>query len=223
MSGVLGSRSSFVANTQQGNGKSSNSMYMSESGMRHWLLLAPTHLPFGRVHPLPVQPEKAAVEEVHVLISRTLLKENFLAEDDGSHLSSTQETEARELLLLCSQPGIYTEFKSSLGYTVRSISKQENSKLSRQSCRDVWKRWWTGGCLCVKDRIRIKQNRSYLLKKRRERASEIYGARIKAKQMMLSAEKHKIQPWPHSTQQRSDSEVASKGVYSPPPKGETIP
>lgn len=79
------------------------------------MLLAHTHLPFGRVHPLP---EKAAVEEVHAQISRILLKENFLAKDDGSHLP-TQETEARGLLLRCSQPGIYSEFKSSLGYTVR--------------------------------------------------------------------------------------------------------
>lgn len=119
MSGVLGSRPSFVANTQQGDGKSSNSTYMSGCGMRHWLLLAPTHLPFGRVHPLPVQPEKAAVEEVRAQISRTLLKENFVAKDDGSHLSSTQETDARGLLLLCSQPGIYSEFKSSMGYNER--------------------------------------------------------------------------------------------------------
>lgn len=82
------------------------------------MLMAPTHSPFGRVLPLPVQPEKAAVEEVRAQISRTLLKENFLAKDNGSHLP-TQETDARGLLLLCSQPGIYTEFKSTLGYTVR--------------------------------------------------------------------------------------------------------
>lgn len=89
MSGVLSSRPSFVANIQQGDGKSSNSMYMPGSGMRHWLLLlAHTHLPFGRAHPLSVQPEKAAVEEVHAQLSRILLKENFLAKDDGSHLSS---------------------------------------------------------------------------------------------------------------------------------------
>lgn len=148
MSGELGSHPSFVANTQQGDGKSSNSMYMSGCGMRHWLLLAPTHLPFGRVHPLPVQPEKAAVEEVRAQISRTLLKENFVAKDDGSHLSSH-----RRLML-----EDYCYSAASLGYTVssslawaamRDSIKQENSKLSRQSCGDFWKRWWTGGCLCV--------------------------------------------------------------------------
>lgn len=56
--------------------------------------------------------------------------------------------------------------------------------------------WRLPLCELLKDRIRIKQNRSYPQKKRRERASEIYGARIEAKPMMLDARSTRYSPGP---------------------------
>lgn len=72
MSGVLGSLPNFVANTKQQDGKGFDSIYRSGSEW-HWLLLAPTHLPYGQVY--PSQPnQKSQNEEVHVQMSRTLLR-----------------------------------------------------------------------------------------------------------------------------------------------------
>lgn len=74
MSEVLDSHPNFVANTQQEDGKGSNPMHMSESGMKHWLLLAHTHI-CPLVNYTPSQPnQKSQTVEVHFQISRALLK-----------------------------------------------------------------------------------------------------------------------------------------------------